>query len=115
MAKEMKGQMSLFEPDFIKDMDCTADTPVKRGVPDEVIYGSGKRIEPHLPGRKDSKHFESIYLDSLLPLEEYKSLEPEIRVAASVESFSSPRIKRLMPSRNLSFHSHHLPPGKQPS
>lgn len=71
MAKEIKGQMSLFEPDFIKDMDCTADTPVKRGVPDEVIYGSGKRIEPHLPGRKDSKHFESIYLDSLLPLEEY--------------------------------------------
>lgn len=42
MAKEIKGQMSLFEPDFIKDMDCTADTPVKRGVPDEVYVEDWK-------------------------------------------------------------------------
>lgn len=28
----MKGQLNLFEPDYIKDMDCNRDTP--------VVYGS---------------------------------------------------------------------------
>lgn len=30
-----------------------------------------KRIKPRVPGRQDTEHFKSIYLDSLLPLEEY--------------------------------------------
>ena len=39
---EMKGQLSLFEPDFIKDIDCTKDTPVVYGKPEAAVYGTGK-------------------------------------------------------------------------
>lgn len=47
----MKGQLNLFEPEFIKDIDCTVDTPVTRGNKDKPIYGTGKRIKPRVPGR----------------------------------------------------------------
>ncbi len=67
----MRGQMSLPLTGFIKDMDCTVDTPVVLGNQDVPVYGTGKRIKPRVEGRKDSKHFESIYLEELLPLEEY--------------------------------------------
>lgn len=56
---------------FIKDADCTKDTPVIHGKPDTPIYGTGERIKPRVPGRQDTEHFKSIYLDSLLLLEEY--------------------------------------------
>lgn len=65
------GQLSFIEPDFIKDADCTVRTPVKLGKHDEPIYGQGVRIIPRKPGRTDSEHFKKIYLESLLPLEEY--------------------------------------------
>lgn len=61
----------LFPEEYIKDSDCTKDTPVIHGKPDTPIYGTGKRIKPRVPGRQDTEHFKSIYLDSLLPLEEY--------------------------------------------
>lgn len=67
----MRGQMSLPITGFIKDMDCTMDTPVVLGNQDTPVYGTGKRIKPRVEGRKDSKHFEEIYLEELLPLEEY--------------------------------------------
>ena len=67
----MKGQMSLFPENFIKDADCTRQTPVNLGKPDEPVYGQGVRITPREPGRTDSEHFKKIYLESLLPLEEY--------------------------------------------
>ena len=67
----MKGQLSLFEPDFIKDMDCTKDTPVIYGKPDKPIYGIGRRIKPRISGREDSEHMKKIFLPELLPLEEY--------------------------------------------
>ena len=67
----MKGQLNLFEPDYIKDMDCTKDTPVVYGMPDTPVYGSGKRIRPRISGREDSEHMKSIFLPELLPLEEY--------------------------------------------
>lgn len=63
--------MSLMNTGFIKDMDCTVDTPVVLGNQDTPVYGTGKRIKPRVEGRKDSKHFERIYLNELLPLEEY--------------------------------------------
>ena len=56
---------------FIKDEDCTKDTPVILGRPDKPIYGKGIRIRPGMDGRKDSSHFRKIYLPELLPLEEY--------------------------------------------
>ena len=67
----MKGQLSLIEPEFIRDSDCSVLTPVRLGKPDAPVYGAGKHISPRIAGRTGSSHFESIYLDSLLPLEEY--------------------------------------------
>ena len=54
--------------EVLKDKDCTIDTPVVLGVQDSPIYGKGISIKPRVDGRKDSKHFESIYLPELLPL-----------------------------------------------
>lgn len=67
----MKGQLSLFESDFIKDADCTKDTPVIYGKPDVPVYGSGLRIKPRIAGRTESEYMKKIYLPELLPLEEY--------------------------------------------
>lgn len=58
-------------PEAIKDRDCTIDTPVILGEQDDPIYGKGISIKPRVPGRQDSNHFKSIYLEELLPLEEY--------------------------------------------
>ena len=57
--------------EVLKDKDCTINTPVVLGVQDSPIYGKGISIKPRVDGRKDSKHFENIYLPELLPLEEY--------------------------------------------
>lgn len=65
------GQFALFQPEFIRDADCTKDTPVIHGRPDSPIYGNGKRIRPRVPGRRDSEYMKKILLEELLPLEEY--------------------------------------------
>lgn len=69
----MNGQLTFdfIVTDYIKDCDCTKDTPIIRGEKDTPIYGTGKRIKPRLPGRTESEHMKSIYLEELLPLEEY--------------------------------------------
>lgn len=64
----MKEQIEL---DYIKDADCTVRTPVTRGLKDFPIYGDRVEIKPNVPGRRESKHFEKIYLEKLLPLEDY--------------------------------------------
>ena len=69
--KAVKGQLNLLPEKFIKDADCTKDTPVTLGKKDVPVYGQGIRIKPREPGRTDSEHFKKIYLESLLPLEEY--------------------------------------------
>lgn len=56
---------------FIKDTDCTKETPIILGHPDKAIYGKGIQIKPGTEGRTDSEHFRKIYLSRLLPLEEY--------------------------------------------
>lgn len=56
---------------MIRDIDCSIDTPVILGKRSERIYGTGIRIKPRCVGRKDTKHFEHIYLPELLPLEDY--------------------------------------------
>ena len=40
--------------EFIKDADCTPDTPIVLGVPDTSIYGKGIKIRPRVQGRTDS-------------------------------------------------------------
>lgn len=67
----MKGQLNLFGSEFIKDADCTKDTPVVYGIQDKPIYGTGCRISPRIPGRTDSDHMKKIFLPELMPLEEY--------------------------------------------
>ena len=69
--RNMKGQLNLFESDFIRDADCTKDTPVIHGKPDSPIYGDGTGIKPRLPGRQETEHLKKIFLPELLPLEEY--------------------------------------------
>lgn len=56
---------------FLKDIDCTINTPLYKGYPDESIYMKNLRIKPMVPGRLDTQHFRDIYLSELLPLEEY--------------------------------------------
>lgn len=56
---------------FIKDSDCTINTPVTLGLQDIPIYGKGIHIQPREPGRTDTEHFKKVYLPELLPLEEY--------------------------------------------
>lgn len=58
-------------PAFIRDLDCTRDTPVVRGAPRQSIYGQGVGIRPHVPGKRVSAHDRAIFLPELLPLEEY--------------------------------------------
>lgn len=67
----MKGQLSFIDSGFIKDSDCTKDTPVVYGIQDKPVYGTGYRIKPRIPGRTDSDHMKKIFLPELLPLEEY--------------------------------------------
>lgn len=56
---------------FIKDSECTPDTPIILGKQEKPIYGNGVRLKPRVKGRCDSEHFKKIYLPRLLPLEEY--------------------------------------------
>lgn len=67
----MKGQLNLFEPDFIRDAECTKDTPIVYGCPDAPIYGTGERIKPRVRGKQGTNYFDKIYLPELLPLEDY--------------------------------------------
>lgn len=41
---------------FVKDIDCTVNTPVVLGMEDSPIYGKGIELSPRVPGRKDSAH-----------------------------------------------------------
>ena len=69
--QQSNGQLALFQPDFIRDADCTKETPVIYGKSDIPIYGMGKRICPRVSGRKDTEYMKKIYLEELLPLEMY--------------------------------------------
>lgn len=65
--------------DFIKDADCTKETPVKLGVPDAPIYGKGIKLKPRVDGRTDSEHFKKIYLPELFP-DDYAALRHDEEV-----------------------------------
>ncbi|MCR5720024.1 MAG: phosphoadenosine phosphosulfate reductase family protein [Lachnospiraceae bacterium] len=71
--KEVQEALKIVIPPYIKDIDCTKDTPVVWAAADKIkqVYGKGKQIEPFVHGRTDTNHFRDIYLDKLLPLENY--------------------------------------------
>ena len=72
LGKEtMNNRKEVVYEGFVKDRDCTKDTPVKYGKVDKPVYGTGVEIRPRLPGKRGSDYFESIYLEHLLPLEDY--------------------------------------------
>lgn len=58
-------------PEYIKDTDCTRDTPVIRGQRSKAIYGTGERIKPNTEGKHSTEYESKIFLEELLPLEEY--------------------------------------------
>lgn len=68
---DSSGQLSFITPTYIKDAVCNALTPVTLGAEDNPVYGMGKSIKPRVPGRRGTRHFESIYMGELLPLEDY--------------------------------------------
>ena len=91
MGKIAVGQQSLFSDlndvglmsecnllskgyTYIKDIDCTPDTPLIHGYQEVPIYGNGVRLKPSVEGRADTEHFKSIYLNELLPLEDYDQI-----------------------------------------
>lgn len=65
------GQLNLFRPEFIRDIDCTVNTPIMHGWKDDSIYGKGVRIKPGVPGRTDTEYMKKVFLPKLLPLENY--------------------------------------------
>lgn len=63
--------MQFKQTGYIRDLECTKDTPLLYGVPDTPIYGKNVKIKPRLPGRNDTGHMRKIWLPELLPLENY--------------------------------------------
>ena len=58
-------------PEYIKDAECSRDTPVIWGKLSDRSYGTGKRIKPNIDGKHATDYEKKIYLPELLPLEEY--------------------------------------------
>lgn len=57
--------------EFVKDSECTRDTLVICGHEEKPAYGLGVAIKPRIPGKTETAHDKKIFLDELLPLEEY--------------------------------------------
>ncbi len=71
MKGQGKGMAGTREAGYIRDRDCTRDTPVVYGKPDKPVYGKGVPIRPRVLGRTDTEHRQRIYLGQLFPLEDY--------------------------------------------
>lgn len=56
---------------IIKDSECNKNTPVTLGREEKQVYGRGHVIRPRRPGKLETAHDHKVYLDALLPLEEY--------------------------------------------
>jgi 3'-phosphoadenosine 5'-phosphosulfate sulfotransferase (PAPS reductase)/FAD synthetase len=56
---------------MVRDIDCTADTPVTWGLRAAPVYGRGVEISPHVPSKKESDYERKYCLEKLMPLEEY--------------------------------------------
>lgn len=56
---------------FIKDTDCTVDTPVTYGKEERPVYGREVRFRPRVPSKRETATDKKNYLPRLLPLEDY--------------------------------------------
>lgn len=57
--------------EYIRDSDCTAETPVRFGQEPRAIYGKGIIIKPRVDGRRETKYEKKTHLSELFPLEDY--------------------------------------------
>lgn len=70
------GACKYDDPTYIlEDRYCSKDTPVYFGLKPEKIYGNHTPVYPRFPGRRDTQYQRDIYLEHLLPLEEYDRFE----------------------------------------
>lgn len=49
-------------PEYIKDTECSRDTPVIWGKLSDRSYGTGKRIKPNIDGKHATDYEKKIYL-----------------------------------------------------
>lgn len=56
---------------FIRDADCTRETPVIYGNAERPVYGREVRFRPKVPGKRKNATDRKVYLPRLLPLEDY--------------------------------------------
>jgi len=56
---------------FLKDSQCSPNTPVVHGAVEKPIYGRGVCIQADTPGKTQTEYDRKVYLGELLPLEEY--------------------------------------------
>lgn len=98
---------------YIKDSDCTKDTPLMYGEQDIPIYGTGKRIKPRVEGRRESSHFEKIFLPELFPLEDYDLIV--VLLSGGKDSIASyyKLIELGVPKHRIEFWHHDID-GKNP-
>ncbi len=107
----MKGQLNFIQQDFIKDSDCTRDTPVRYGVEEQPVYGTRKRIIPRVPCRIDSEHMKSIALDSLLPLEDYDLIVVLLSGGKDSIACYYKLVELGVPKENIEFWHHDIDGG----
>lgn len=98
---------------YIKDSDCTKDTPLMYGEQDIPIYGTGTRIKPRVEGRRESSHFEKIFLPELFPLEDYDLIV--VLLSGGKDSIASyyKLIELGVPKHRIEFWHHDID-GKTP-
>lgn len=98
---------------YIKDSDCTKDTPLMYGEQHIPIYGTGTRIKPRVEGRRESSHFEKIFLPELFPLEDYDLIV--VLLSGGKDSIASyyKLIELGVPKHRIEFWHHDID-GKNP-
>lgn len=59
------------EHTYLRDLECTPNTPVIHGIKPVPIYGKDIKVKPQVPGRQLTEYDRKIHLPELLPLECY--------------------------------------------
>ena len=104
----------ITEAGYIKDRDCTMDTPIFYGRPERPVYGQGVPIRPRVLGRTDTEHKRKIYLEQLFPLEDYDRIV--VLLSGGKDSVACYcKLRELgVPKEKIEFWHHDID-GKHPS
>lgn len=113
MNGQGKGMAGTAEAGYIRDKDCTRDTPVVYGKADTPVYGKKIPIRPRVLGRADTEHKQRIYLEQLFPLEDYDRIV--VLLSGGKDSVACYyKLRELgVPKRKMEFW-HHDVDGKHP-